>query len=90
MASADAKVAPGAPAPDFRLPATDGRTYTLADVAGAKGTVIVFMCNHCPYVKAVIDRLVCMANGGVIADGAPQEVMRDATVMRAYLGGGLQ
>jgi peroxiredoxin len=45
-------------APDFRLPATDGRTYGFADVAGAQGTVIVFICNHCPYVKAVIDRLV--------------------------------
>ncbi|WP_225764918.1 thioredoxin family protein [Inquilinus sp. Marseille-Q2685] len=46
------------PAPDFRLPATDGRTYSLDDVAGPRGTVIVFICNHCPYVKAVIDRLV--------------------------------
>jgi hypothetical protein len=44
------------PAPDFRLPATDGRTYTLNDVVGEKDTVIVFICNHCPYVKAVIDR----------------------------------
>ncbi|MGO1119186.1 thioredoxin family protein [Rhodovibrionaceae bacterium A322] len=45
-------------APDFTLPATDGRTYGFADVAGQKGTVIVFMCNHCPYVIAVLDRLV--------------------------------
>jgi len=49
------------PAIDFRLPATDGRTYTLDDIAGEKGTVIVFICNHCPYVKAVIDRLVADA-----------------------------
>jgi peroxiredoxin len=48
-------------APDFRLPATDGKTYTFGDVAGANGTVIVFICNHCPYVKAVIDRLVADA-----------------------------
>lgn len=48
----------GAPAPDFTLPATDGRRYALADLKGANGTVIVFMCNHCPYVKAVIDRLI--------------------------------
>jgi peroxiredoxin len=48
-------------APDFRLPATDGKTYTLSDIAGEKGTVIVFICNHCPYVIAVIDRLVADA-----------------------------
>ena len=45
-------------APDFRLPATDGGTYTLADIRGPKGTLIMFICNHCPYVKAVVDRIV--------------------------------
>jgi peroxiredoxin len=49
------------PAPAFALPATDGRRYTLDGVAGLNGTVIVFICNHCPYVKAVIDRLVADA-----------------------------
>jgi peroxiredoxin len=49
------------PAPTFSLPATDGRSYTLDDIAGRNGTVIVFICNHCPYVKAVIDRLVADA-----------------------------
>jgi peroxiredoxin len=48
----------GEKAPGFRLPATDGRTYDLADLKGPKGTVIVFMCNHCPYVKAIVDRLI--------------------------------
>jgi peroxiredoxin len=48
----------GAKAPDFRLPATNGKTYALADVAGKNGTVVVFICNHCPYVKAVIGRLL--------------------------------
>lgn len=48
----------GWPAPDFALPGTDGRTWTLADVRGSKGTLVVFICNHCPYVKAIIDRLV--------------------------------
>ena len=43
---------------DFSLPATDGRTYTLADIRGAKGTLIVFICNHCPYVKAITNNLV--------------------------------
>ena len=45
-------------APDFRLPATDGRTLSLDDIRGPKGTLIMFICNHCPYVKAVIDRIV--------------------------------
>jgi peroxiredoxin len=43
---------------DFRLQGTDGRTYSLADVQGPKGTLAVFICNHCPYVKAVANRLV--------------------------------
>ena len=54
MAVAQTEIALGAEAPDFQLPATDGRAYALKDVAGEKGTVIVFICNHCPYVKAVI------------------------------------
>ncbi len=45
-------------APDFRLPATDGRQFTLADVAGPKGTLVMFICNHCPYVQAVLDRII--------------------------------
>lgn len=49
------------PAVNFRLPATDGRTYSFDDVAGRAGTVIVFICNHCPYVKASIGRLVADA-----------------------------
>jgi peroxiredoxin len=48
----------GTAAPQFRLPATNGNTYALPDIAGSRGTVIVFICNHCPYVKAVIGRLV--------------------------------
>jgi peroxiredoxin len=48
----------GEKAHGFTLPATDGKFYSLAELQGAKGTVIVFMCNHCPYVKAVIDRLI--------------------------------
>lgn len=40
----------GAPAPDFQLPATDGKTYSLADFAAAEVLVVFFTCNHCPYV----------------------------------------
>ena len=43
---------------DFALRGSDGRTWSLADVRGPKGTLVAFICNHCPYVKAVIGRLV--------------------------------
>ncbi len=43
---------------DFDLEAVDGRRSTLADVRGTKGTLVMFICNHCPYVRAVIDRIV--------------------------------
>ncbi len=45
-------------APDFALSDIDGRVWTLADIAGPRGTLIAFICNHCPYVVAIIDRLV--------------------------------
>ncbi len=43
---------------DFNLPATDGKNYSLADFSDSKMLVVVFMCNHCPYVQAIWDRLV--------------------------------
>jgi peroxiredoxin len=48
----------GAPAPDFELPGTDGRRYRRDQLAGANGLLVMFICNHCPYVKAVIDKIV--------------------------------
>ena len=45
-------------APPFILPATDGKTYSLEALRGKNGTLVMFICNHCPYVKAVIDRIV--------------------------------
>ena len=45
-------------APDFTLPGTDGRDWSLKDIAGPNGTLIMFICNHCPYVQSVIERIV--------------------------------
>ena len=45
-------------APDFSLPGVDGKTWTLADVRGPRGTLVMFLCNHCPYVQAIIRPLV--------------------------------
>jgi|SRR6516162_125530 len=49
-------------AKDFALRGVDGKIYSLADVRGPKGTLVVFICNHCPYVKASINRIVAEAN----------------------------
>ena len=48
----------GLPAPEFELPGVDGRTWTLADCRGEKGLLVMFICNHCPYVQAVRHRIV--------------------------------
>lgn len=48
----------GKQAPDFSLPGVDGRIWTLRDCLGPKGVLVMFICNHCPYVKAVQDRIV--------------------------------
>jgi len=52
----------GTPCPDFNLPAVDGRHYALADFADAEVLVVMFLCNHCPYVQAIEDRYVTLAN----------------------------
>ena len=63
-------------APNFSLPGVDGKTYNLADVAGPNGTLIMFICNHCPYVLSVMDRIKRDANAlqkagiGVVAINA--------------------
>ncbi len=51
----------GLKAPPFTLPATDGKTYSLADVKGERGTLVMFICNHCPYVQGSIDRAIADA-----------------------------
>jgi len=58
MAASSTPVERDKTAPNFALPGIDGRTWTLADVAGSNGVLVMFICNHCPYVKAVVDRIV--------------------------------
>jgi peroxiredoxin len=43
---------------DFDLPGVDGRRYNLVSVRGENGLLLMFICNHCPYVKAIRDRIV--------------------------------
>src|SRR5215475_7853731 len=51
----------GTPAPDFRLPDTDGRTVSLADFGDAPALLVAFICNHCPYVKHVREAFARLA-----------------------------
>lgn len=54
------------PAPAFSLPDPDGRMYSLSDLAGKNGTLVMFICNHCPYVKSVAGKIA--SAGRVLAD----------------------
>jgi peroxiredoxin len=45
-------------APGFSLPATDGKSYSLDDIRGPNGTLVMFICNHCPYVQSILDRIL--------------------------------
>jgi peroxiredoxin len=84
----------GTVAPDFSLPNVDGRIMSFADAAGPRGTVVMFICNHCPFVKHVADQLAalgrdCMGQGvGLVAISAndvslhpadsPEQMVREA------------
>ena len=46
------------PAIDFSLPGVDGKVWTLNDCVGDKGLLVMFICNHCPYVQSIRDRIV--------------------------------
>ncbi len=48
----------GLPAIEFKLPDTQGKIWTLEDCRGDNGLLVMFICNHCPYVKAIVERLV--------------------------------
>lgn len=84
----------GTQAPDFTLPATDGSTVALADFAGAPALLVMFICNHCPYVRHVQEGLaelaaayqhrgvgvvgLCSNDAGAYSDDAPAELARQA------------
>ena len=53
---------PGDPAPEFSLPGTDGKTWSLSDFAAAKLLCVIFWCNHCPYVQAWEGRTIDLAH----------------------------
>lgn len=48
--------------PDFTLPGTDGRTYSRRDFSGSSALLVMFICNHCPYVQAIEDRLIALGH----------------------------
>ncbi len=59
----------GTSAPDFSLPDYDGKTVSLSDFKGKRALLVIFMCNHCPYVKYVAPELANLGN-----DYQPQDV----------------
>jgi peroxiredoxin len=61
MAIESNAAAMGTQCPDFRLPAVDGKTYARDDFASSPVLVVMFICNHCPYVRAVEDRFIALA-----------------------------
>ena len=90
----------GTTAPAFDLPGVDGKRHTLASVRGENGLVVMFLCNHCPYVKAVIDKiprdlreLAALGVGGVAimsndADAYPEDSFDNMRAVAARHGFG--
>lgn len=63
MAARQSRMLPlGTPAPDFSLPDTEGKIWTLGDFTAPKGLLVAFICNHCPYVKHILDGFVEFAH----------------------------
>lgn len=58
LTKSEAKLKRGDRAPDFELQGIDGKTYSLADFAGKEGLLVIFMCNHCPYVRAKLPAII--------------------------------
>jgi peroxiredoxin len=72
----------GTPASDFELPGTDNKIYSLESFKDKKVLVVIFMCNHCPYVKAVLRRLINLQND--YADRSVQLVGINANDSKKY------
>ena len=53
---------PGDKAEDFKLKSVDGKMYSMSDYKDAKGFIVVFTCNHCPFAKKYEDRIIALAN----------------------------
>lgn len=64
MARIESRMLPlSTPAPDFHLPDTvSGKTFGFDDIAGQRATLVMFICNHCPFVRHVLDELVRLGN----------------------------
>ena len=58
LTKSEQKLKRGDKAPDFALEGVDGKRYSLADFAGKQGLLVVFMCNHCPYVQAKLPAII--------------------------------
>jgi AhpC/TSA family len=72
---------------DFALRGIDGRTYSLAEVRGPKGTLVAFICNHCPYVKTSISRIVAEANPGILGYALIKGVVAEIIDVDFFLEG---
>lgn len=70
----------GRKAPDFDLLGIDGNRYRLSEIKGTGGTVVMFICNHCPYVKAIADRITRDCEELKMHDVASIAVMSNDTV----------
>ncbi|MBL4872038.1 MAG: thioredoxin family protein [Rhodobacteraceae bacterium] len=86
-------------APDFSLKNIDGNMHSLSDISGPNGTLVMFICNHCPYVKSILDRIIrdakdlsdlgigVVAINGNDAEGYPEdsfEGMQKAAAKHAF------
>ena len=63
----------GKQAENFKLKSTDGKFLKLEDLKGKNGTLIMFICNHCPYVKAIISDVVKDCNCLLYTSPSPRD-----------------